>query len=315
MHEAAQPRHSAPRVAGLPGDARLLDELQAALCSATGIDTPIMHATRVHGGSIAAAFRLQTQHGAWFLKLDASDRYPLFAAEADGLLALAACPAIRVPCLIAHGVGGSHAYLLLEHLEMRPLHAGLAADAAGRALAALHRQVGQQFGWPQDNFLGATTQHNGSLANWPEFFARRRLLPQLALAARHGYDGRLQADGARLAAALPSLFDDYQPMASLLHGDLWSGNAAFDADGRLCLFDPAVHYGDRECDLAMMALFGGFPSDMLTAYETAWPLAAGAELRRALYQLYHVLNHLNLFGDSYLAQAGRLSATLLASLH
>ncbi len=248
----------------------------------------------------------------WFVKIDRAERGAMLLAEADGLRALAACPAIRVPRVVGHGVCGNHAYLVLEHLQLSPLQHG--AAAAGRALAQLHRIGGERFGWPSDNFIGSTPQLNAGDDSWPHFFAQQRLLPQLALARRQGHRGRLLDDGERLAENLPALFASYRPTISLVHGDLWHGNAALDENGTLALYDPAVYYGDRETDLAMCRLFGGFPDDFYRAYREAWPLADGFDQRCALYQLYHVLNHLNLFGGGYCEQAERLIDGLLAQL-
>ena len=163
-------------------------------------------------------------------------------------------------------------------------------------------------------FIGRTPQHNAGRASWPAFFATQRLQPQLALAAAGGYQGRLIATGERLAENLAAFFAAHRPSASLLHGDLWSGNAAIDETGMLALFDPAAHFGDRECDLAMSELFGGFPERFYAAYREAWPVPDGYQQRRTLYQLYHVLNHLNLFGGSYLRQAEAMIASLLAEI-
>ena len=175
--------------------------------------------------------------------------------------------------------------------------------ALGRMLATLHRSHGDEFGWPRDNYIGATPQPNGRSASWRDFWRERRLGPQLALAKRHGYPIDIGNVG--------DLLDGHEPAPSLLHGDLWSGNAAFLASGAPALFDPAVYYGDREADLAMTELFGGFPRQFYAAYEAAWPLAPGYERRKHLYNLYHLLNHLNLFGGGYLAQV-RSALRLLA---
>jgi fructosamine-3-kinase len=271
-------------------------------------------ATVIAGGSISRA--LLVRHGSrrYFVKLNAGSRADLFAAEADGLAALAACPTLRVPRVFGHGVGGGEAFLVLEYLVLQPLRDRAQGVAAGHSLAALHRMQGAQFGWSRDNFIGSTPQHNTAQRTWPLFFARQRLLPQLQLAKANGQPARLIASGERLAGKLPALFVDHQPPPSLLHGDLWSGNAATDESGMLTLFDPAVHFGDREADLAMSELFGGFPDSFYAAYREAWPLADGFEQRKTVYNLYHVLNHLNLFGGGYLGQAERMIARLLAEL-
>lgn len=290
----------------------LLGALNAAISEFCGSACAIEHLAEVGGGSISRTLVARSGRARWFVKVDSAARSAMLAAEADGLEALAACPAIRVPRVVGNGVCGDQAYLVLEYLQLSPLQHG--AAAAGRALAQLHRIGGEQFGWPRDNFIGSTPQSNARQDSWPSFFARQRLLPQLELAQRQGHRGRLLDDGERLAEKLPALFADYLPAVSLVHGDLWHGNAALDETGTLTLYDPAVYFGDRETDLAMCQLFGGFPDDFYRAYREAWPLADGFAQRCALYQLYHVLNHLNLFGGSYRAQAERLIDGLLAQL-
>jgi len=270
--------------------------------------------SEVGGGSISRTLVVRSGQRRCFVKLNDAGLATMFAAEADGLAALAACPAVRVPRVCGQGVSGRHAYLVLEHLALTPLRGQAAGAAAGQALAAMHRITASQYGWPRDNFIGRSPQYNAWQPTWPLFFARQRLLPQLELAKRHGRPGRLITNGERLADALPALFVDHRPPASLLHGDLWSGNAALDESGRLALFDPAVYWGDRETDLAMSELFGGFPDSFHAAYREAWPLADGCVQRKLLYQLYHVLNHLNLSAGGYLQQAERMISRLLAEV-
>lgn len=228
----------------------------------------------------------------FFLKTNEARHADAFAAEADGLTGLRSA-GMRAPQPHAHGVEGDEAYLLLELLELRS--AGDYAEL-GRMLAAMHRRVGNGFGWHRDNYIGATPQSNAWCEEWTTFWRERRLRPQLALARRNGFD--LEEPNDILA--------EHRPTPSLLHGDLWAGNAGF-ADGGPVLFDPAVYYGDRETDLAMTELFGGFPSAFYRAYDEAFPLSEGYERRKELYKLYHLLNHLNLFGAGYL---GRVRRTL-----
>ncbi len=208
-------------------------------------------------------------------------------------------------------MAGGSAFLVLEHLEL-----GAGSDAAyralGRQLAATHAHHGARFGWHRDNFIGATVQYNRESGSWAEFWQQQRLAPQLVLAAENGMRGNLQRLGDALLAALPRFFAGYAPAAALVHGDLWSGNAAFLVDGSPVVFDPAVYYGDREVDLAMTELFGEFPAAFYAAYREVAPLADGYEVRRTLYNLYHVLNHANLFGGGYAAQAERMIERLLA---
>lgn len=241
-----------------------------------------------------------------------------FEAEADGLAALRATATLRVPAL--YGVGATdrgEAWIELEHFALRGL--GRQAGAwLGEQLAELHRTTGMtpdaNYGWPRDNFIGPTPQSNRSQRNWAGFFAAERLLPQLELAARAGLPRPLREQGERIAASLGAFFLDYRPPPSLLHGDLWSGNAGQLPDGTPVVFDPAVYRGDREADLAMAELFGGFPESFYAAYRAAWPLDAGYETRKTLYNLYHILNHFNLFGAGYLNQARRMIERLAAEL-
>jgi protein-ribulosamine 3-kinase len=267
----------------------------------------------VSGGCINGTFRVRGDSGWYFVKRNDAATLSMFEAEAAGLRALADAGVVRVPRPVRCGTAGDCAFLLLEWIELKRGGKGCARQL-GTALAALHRVSEERFGWHDDNYIGASPQRNEWTTQWPEFFAEQRLAPQLAMAAERGQAGRLQQDGARLLAHIDQLFADYRPRPSLLHGDLWAGNHAADEQGRPVLFDPAVHFGDRECDLAMTELFGGFDKAFYRAYDEAWPRAAGYEQRRDLYQLYHVLNHFNLFGGGYLGHAERLLHTLSAAV-
>ena len=238
-----------------------------------------------------------------FFKRGAPGFAPMYAAEAEGLAALRAA-GVRAPEPHAHGVRGGEAFIEMERLEL-----GAPADwpALARMLAGLHRNVGRQFGWANDNWIGLSPQRNRWSGDWGEFWRTARLEPQLAMARSNG----LSIDCGRLLERLSVFFDDYRPQVSLLHGDLWSGNVGFTREGPV-MFDPAVYYGDRETDLAMTELFGGFPREFYAAYAQVWPLDPGYSTRKELYNLYHVLNHANLFGGSYVSQAARMIARLLA---
>jgi protein-ribulosamine 3-kinase len=244
-------------------------------------------AVAVSGGCIHRCYRAAIDGETRFLKVNEPAFARAFAAEAQGLRALRAAGS-RAPRPVAQGVEAGHAYLAMEWMDL-----GARGDfaALGRMLAQLHRNEGARFGWDEDNFIGATPQQNGWYESWPEFWRDRRLKPQMDLARRNGFE-----------LTMPSLrlLEGHQPPASLLHGDLWSGNAGFLASGEPVLFDPAVYYGDREADLAMTELFGGFPREFYSAYEEIWPLDPGYARRKHLYNLYHLLNHLNLFGGGYL---------------
>jgi fructosamine-3-kinase len=236
--------------------------------------------------------------------------------EADGLRAIASTKTIRVPDVIAVGAHDESAYLVVEWLDIAP---GIDGVAAGRALAQLHRAAtpngrgGESFGWHRDNWIGASAQANGWSDDWCAFFRDRRLAPQLALAASHGFRDRVQRDGARVLALLPSLLGGHDVVPSLVHGDLWSGNAATLADGEPVVFDPAVYVGDREVDIAMAELFGGFDSSFAHAYGDEWPLDDAYPLRRDVYNLYQLLNHLNLFGAGYRSRVEHTLARILAA--
>jgi len=288
-----------------------LAELAAAISRSSGAPFSIQNTQAVHGGDISEAFKLSDGACHYFVKTQAAIRLGWFEAEAAGLAALDAANAVQVPRVVCHGVAAGQAYLVLEHLSLQT-H----GDAAqlGRLLAQQHRVSAPQFGGPRDNWIGATPQPNAWYERWIDFWRDRRLGFQLRLAAGNGYGGALQTDGAALMAQLDALFDGYAPGPSLLHGDLWGGNHGYLADGTPVVFDPAVYFGDRECELAMTELFGGFAPAFHAAYREAWPLDAGYAVRKTLYNLYHVLNHANLFGGSYVGQAARMTAQLLAHI-
>lgn len=264
----------------------------------------VHRATPVAGGDINRAFCLQGDGGRYFVKLNRAARAAMFAAEAEALRALGRCAALHVPAPVCHGVAAGQAFLVLEYIPLRPLDER-GQRALGEALAALHETGAERFGWHRDNTIGTTPQINDWSCSWIEFWRERRLAPQLRLAAQNGAAALARA-GERLLDGLGTLLQGHAPPPALVHGDLWSGNAAMDDAGRPVIFDPAAYYGDRETDLAMMELFGGFGT-ALDAYRAAWPVDEDYELiRRPLYQLYHVLNHFNLFGGGYGASAQSL---------
>ncbi len=267
--------------------------------------------TPVGGGSISAAWRISTTDDSVFLKTGERSSRDMFTAEAAGLEEIAGSDTLRVPRVLGAGCGDAGAWLALEWLE---LGRGSAETERrlGEGLAAMHRVTRESHGWHRDNTIGATPQANTACPDWCEFYREYRLRPQLELAATNGYGGHLQAMGEELLDRLDQILGAHTPAPSLLHGDLWGGNHAV-CDGEPVLFDPAVYFGDRETDLAMTRLFGGFSRAFYEAYDAAWPFPPGHENRLGLYQLYHVLNHLNLFGASYLGSAERLIAGALAT--
>lgn len=289
----------------------LWETISADLQAATGRRAPLERRDAIGGGCINQALRIDYGETAYFLKLNSADQLDMFAAEAQGLQELGRCRELRVPQPLCWGSAGGSAYLVMEYLELGGRGDGA---ALGAGLAALHRITRPEFGWVRDNTIGSTPQVNTPARDWIEFWREQRLRFQLELAARHGFGGRLQARGERLLATFPGLFAGYTPPASLLHGDLWGGNQAYTRTGEPAIFDPAVYYGDREADLAMTELFGGFGGDFYAAYRDHYPLDAGYAVRRKLYNLYHILNHLNLFGGGYLSQAQAMTDSLLGEL-
>jgi fructosamine-3-kinase len=218
---------------------------------------------------------------------------------------------LLAPGPVCSGRADGQAYLVLDYLDL----GGRGSDAElGRQLAAMHRVSQERFGWWRDNSIGATHQSNASHEDWPTFWRDRRLGFQLALARRRGAPGHMLSLGERLLGSVDAFFTTYHPVPSLLHGDLWGGNYGFLQGGEPVIFDPAVYYGDREADLAMTELFGGFSAHFHAAYREAWPLDPGYGARKTLYNLYHVLNHYNLFGGGYAGQAAAMVDRLLAEL-
>lgn len=265
----------------------------------------------VSGGDINTAYRLQSESLSFFVKLNRPERLPMFEAEAAGLEALAQTRSIRVPKFIACGQTFEHAFLVLEHIALHSLNTR-SEQLLGQQLAQLHLHKQPYFGWHRDNTIGSTVQVNGQYHDWIQFWQEQRLGYQLNLAASKGYGGSLQTLGEQLCADLELLFSDYRPQPALVHGDLWGGNAAADEQGNPVIYDPACYFGDRETDLAMTELFGGFGSTFYQAYQAVYPLDPGYARRKTLYNLYHILNHLNLFGRSYLHQAENMIEKILS---
>ena len=288
---------------------RLWEQVAAAVSEATGTPFAATAPASLGGGCISAAYRIDDGRRAFFVKTNRADALDMFQAEEAGLAEMAAAAAVRVPEPVCSGSAAGHAFLVLEYL---PLGGRGDPAALGAGLAGLHRRTAPEFGWWRDNTIGATPQPNTTAADWVRFWQEQRLGHQLELVGRNGF-GRLAERGARLQERVPALLAGHQPEASLLHGDLWSGNYAYARDGTPVVFDPAVYYGDREADLAMTELFGGFPEAFYRAYREAWPLDEGYGLRKDLYNLYHVLNHVNLFGGGYAGQAERLIERLAAA--
>jgi len=289
----------------------LWHEIEAQMRSALDRSITLSAPGAVSGGCINHAYRLSSDIGDFFVKLNSASRLSMFQAEAEGLRELGRAQWLRVPQPVCSGLAGGQAFLVMEALDL----GGKADHAAlGQGLAALHRITADRFGWHRDNTIGSTHQPNDEEDDWVRFWQKHRLGYQLQLAQHKGAGSRVISAGERLLSELPVLFAGHSPQASLLHGDLWSGNYSFTRSGQPAIFDPAVYYGDREADLAMTELFGGFGGAFYSAYENAWPVDEGYRVRKTLYNLYHILNHYNMFGGGYLSQARGMIDALLSEL-
>ncbi|NKI36190.1 fructosamine kinase family protein [Wenzhouxiangella sp. XN79A] len=279
------------------------------LARALGLPANAVRLRPLGGAGATSTFRLDGPDGARFVKGARREFDDPLVSEADGLQRLAEPACLRIPRFHDLLETGGETWLVLEWLDLRPLTTA-AARSLGRTLAEHHRSaVAERHGLERDNRIGATPQVNTPTEDWTEFLFRHRigaLIERLAEAGT-GFD---PGTTDRLREAWQRDFADHRPVPSLLHGDLWGGNAGMLADGTPVVFDPAVHHGDRECDLAMAALFGGFGAAFFQAYDATWPLEPGWQRRRAFYQLYHVLNHALLFGGAYLDDARRRIAAL-----
>ncbi|MEL6496299.1 MAG: fructosamine kinase family protein [Cyanobacteria bacterium J06623_7] len=261
----------------------------------------------VSGGCINQGYQVLGEGTSYFVKINSATRVEMFAAEALGLEQMYSTNTITVPQVVCWGVAENSSYIVLQWLDLASGDKQSWTEM-GRQLAAMHRQgKSDRYGWSRDNTIGSTPQINTWMDNWADFFAHQRIGYQLKLANRRG--GNF-TNPENIINDVRERLADRQPQASLVHGDLWSGNAAIAADGAPMIFDPAAYYGDRETDLAMTELFGGFPSAFYRGYNEAWGLDDGYEQRKNIYNLYHVLNHFNLFGGGYGNQARRIIAQL-----
>lgn len=288
---------------------QLVDHLQ----QQTGLELANCAFTLLGGGDINTAYKLQTPQRSWFIKINQASMLDMFAAEAAGLQELAKAGQVKVPEVVCYGSFQQYAYLMLEFIALGALR-GESLVLLGRQLAKQHRQAQTSFGWHCDNTIGSTPQSNRRHDDWLTFWHQERLSKQLEFARNKGYVGQLQSKGEKLLVSFGGFFSGYQPVAALLHGDLWIGNAAADKQGNPVIYDPACYYGDREADIAMTELFGGFGPEFYASYQNTYPLHSGYQVRKQLYNLYHILNHLNLFGSGYQSQAVSMIERLLAEL-
>lgn len=287
------------------------DTLSQEISKATGNPFTIEKHHPVSGGDINQAWQVSDGHCSYFLKTNNADKADMFAAEAEGLNALTEAEAIRVPRPICWGTIHEQSYLAMESLS---LHGRENPALFGQQLAKMHQHTRSQFGWHRNNTIGSTLQINDWEDSWIEFWRQHRLGFQLDLALKNGAQKNLGEKGERLMADFPTLFNHYKPNPSILHGDLWSGNWGCDEMGNPVIYDPAVYFGDHEADLAMMELFGSPGHSFFAAYREVFPIDVGYPIRRSLYNLYHILNHYNLFRGGYASQAESMIDRILAEI-
>ena len=266
----------------------------------TGLDFQLVTNRSVGGGCINQSYQLVGKEQTYFVKLNDAVKVEMFAVEALGLKQMYDTGTITIPQPICWGVAGNSSYLVLEYL---PLSRG-SNDSwrqMGKQLAQLHRQGREnRFGWQENNTIGSTPQINDWDDNWANFFANKRIAYQLQLARRQGGNFPKSQE---VVEKIRDFLSNHNPFPALVHGDLWSGNASFTEDGKPTIFDPACYYADREVDLAMTELFGGFPTDFYEGYQVEYPIVPGYQQRKIVYNLYHILNHFNLFGGGYQSQS------------
>lgn len=289
----------------------LLESIRNSLSESLGTTSEIKWVRDLNGGDINRAALLRQGKTDWFLKYHDNAPDDMFAAEAQALREISDQGCIKAPAPVSHGRDRGTDWLLMEYLE---LTSNGPASLLGEQLAALHHVTASSHGWNRNNYIGSTPQDNTRSDDWAVFFRDCRLKPQLELAQAAGHGLRLSGKGDHLLESILFFMQDHQPAASLLHGDLWSGNKAFTPDGQPVIFDPASYYGDRETDIAMTELFGGFDRSFYSAYQAHYPLPDGYRLRRDLYNLYHMLNHLNLFGAAYLSRCEHMIDQLMAQV-
>ena len=291
-------------------------KIEQKISESLGKDFYLEKQVEIGGGDINQAYQIdgilnKSEAVSFFIKFNQKNRLDMFEAEAAGLQEIEKAQAIAVPHVISCGVDGAQSYLILEKVSFTAGNTD-SAKQLGQQLATMHKYTSSNYGWFQDNTIGSTCQKNSQTDNWINFWREQRLSYQLKLAKQKGAGASLIQKGESLSKKLDALFIGYEPEASLVHGDLWSGNYGYLESGAPIIYDPAVYYGDRETDIAMTELFGGFSADFYSSYNQAWQLDSGYQQRKTLYNLYHVLNHYNLFGGGYAMQAENMLNKLLA---
>lgn len=257
--------------------------------------------SKVSGGSINKCFKIKYRNSYFFLKWNSATLFPhMFLAEAEGLKRIKLTNTVKVPGVICFGNAGDEQYLVLEWIE-KGKNDSESQQKLGELLAQLHRNTSDKFGLDHNNYMGSLVQTNNFHASWNEFYINERLYPQIELAGKSGQlDKEILRQFESFYAKLDSLFPPEKP--ALVHGDLWSGNYLIDENNQPLLIDPAISYANRESDIAMTTLFGGFSDSFYNAYNDAFPLQSGWQQRLDLWNLYPLLVHVNLFGQSYLSQ-------------
>ncbi|TNF30490.1 MAG: fructosamine kinase [Deltaproteobacteria bacterium] len=264
----------------------------------THLDEKIEHSSMLGGGSIASTWKLDGEKGRSFV-LKINPNRAMVVAETQGLKELSKSGEIRVPKVFLY----KDDWLLMEHISQGKKDEAF-FTTFGAQLAKMHRHECGSYGFEEDNFIGETPQINlEHRHSWVDFFLQNRLVYQIERALSKGAPHKLKDNFLRALPTIRQLLEESTERPCLLHGDLWSGNYLVDKEQLPVLIDPAVYYGHREAELAMTRLFGGFDPSFYEAYEQEYPLQAGHQNRLPLYELYHVLNHYNLFGGHYLDQS------------
>jgi fructosamine-3-kinase len=298
-------------------------QIASKISEVTGKAFEIQQRKSVSGGCINQGYAVIGNTGTYFVKLNQASKVQMFEAEALGLKQMLATQTMRVPKPICVGTATEVAFIVLEWLDLGGVNNSETWAAMGCKLAAMHcwrpfqataggnppiqKEGTQKFGWDVNNTIGSTPQINTWTSNWVEFFVEYRLGYQFKLARSRGTHFSLEA---KVMATVPKLLN-HQPQPSVVHGDLWGGNAAIMPSGEPVIFDPATYIGDREVDLAMTELFGGFPIAFYRGYNDIWALDQGYKRRKTVYNLYHILNHFNLFGGGYGSQANRMMEQII----
>ncbi len=287
-------------------------EIEQFITRESGKHFPINHCLAVSGGDINQSYKVSSDDKTYFLKTNSMNKLAMFETEKTSLIEISNSNTILVPKPLFAGKTASISFLLIEYLNLT--QSPMNFRRLGINLAKMHSQYANAFGWQEDNFIGHNQQINKTNTDWISFWNKNRMLYQIRLAITNQCPNETITLLERLTEVTALFFQNYQPKPSLLHGDLWAGNAGFLQDGTPVLYDPASYYGDRESDIAMTELFGGFSENFYHAYNDTFALDSGYPIRKQLYQLYHVVNHFNLFGGHYAIQATDLCRRLLSEV-